>query len=123
MSIHEPYIYGNTPATHRSCHYHPRTSCIIYILREQVCSIIKLEDENSIIIIIRNKETLQSKIKVCKSDVKIGDCAHSLTIIKDYRPIVQCKPSSLLRLYACRGRMMLVHGHFREGGRQYPSHG
>ena len=49
MSIHEPYIYGSTPATHRSCHYHPRTSCIIYILREQVCSIIK--DENSIIII------------------------------------------------------------------------
>ena len=28
---------------------------------------------------IRNRKTLQSKIKVCKSDVKIGDCPHSLT--------------------------------------------
>ena len=27
---------------------------------------------------IRNRKTLQSKIKVCKSDIKIGDCAHSL---------------------------------------------
>ena len=60
MSIHEPYIYGSTPATHRSCHYHPRTSCIIYILREQVCSIIKLEDENSIII-IKNQCSLYSR--------------------------------------------------------------
>ena len=28
---------------------------------------------------IRNRKTLQSKIKVCKNEVKIGDCAYSLT--------------------------------------------
>ena len=28
---------------------------------------------------IRNRKTLRSKINVCKSDVKIGDCADSLT--------------------------------------------
>ena len=28
---------------------------------------------------IRSGKTLQSKINVCKSDVKIEDCAHSLT--------------------------------------------
>ena len=31
---------------------------------------------------IRNRKTLQSKIMVCKSDVKIGDCAHSLSKYK-----------------------------------------
>ena len=30
---------------------------------------------------IQNRKTLQSKIKVCKSDVKIGDCAHSLGVV------------------------------------------
>ena len=29
---------------------------------------------------IPNKKTLQSKIKVCKSDVNFGDCAHSLQL-------------------------------------------
>ena len=29
---------------------------------------------------IRNRETLQSKVNICKSDVKIGDCADSLWI-------------------------------------------
>ena len=28
---------------------------------------------------IRNRETLQSKVNICKSDVKIGDYADSLT--------------------------------------------
>ena len=27
---------------------------------------------------IRNKKPLQSKMKICKSDVKIGDCAYIL---------------------------------------------
>ena len=30
---------------------------------------------------IRNRKTIWSKIKVCKSDLKIGDCAHSLHLI------------------------------------------
>ena len=30
---------------------------------------------------IRNRETLQSKVNICKSDVKVGDCADSLSII------------------------------------------
>ena len=29
---------------------------------------------------IQTRKTLQSKIKVCKSDVKIGDCANSLRL-------------------------------------------
>ena len=29
---------------------------------------------------IRNRETLQSKVNICKSDVKIGDYADSLSV-------------------------------------------
>ena len=29
---------------------------------------------------IRNRETLQSKVNICKSDVKIGDCVDSLPL-------------------------------------------
>ena len=32
---------------------------------------------------IRNRETLQSKVNICKSDVKIGDYADSLTLDKN----------------------------------------
>ena len=31
--------------------------------------------------IIRNRKTLQSKVNICKSDVKIGDYADSLIVI------------------------------------------
>ena len=31
---------------------------------------------------IRNRETLQSKVNICKSDVKIGDYADSLGTLK-----------------------------------------
>ena len=31
---------------------------------------------------IRNRKTLQSKVNICKSDVKIGDYAESLTLSK-----------------------------------------
>ena len=31
---------------------------------------------------IRNRETLQSKVNICKSDVKIGDYADSLCIVR-----------------------------------------
>ena len=33
---------------------------------------------------IRNRETLQSKVNICKSDVKIGDYADSLTKVLQY---------------------------------------
>ena len=36
---------------------------------------------------IRNRETLQSKVNICKSDVKIGDYADSL-----YRYLLQSLP-------------------------------
>ena len=35
---------------------------------------------------IRNRETLQSKVNICKSDVKIGDYADSL--VKQYRTYI-----------------------------------
>ena len=31
---------------------------------------------------IRNRKTLQSKVNICKSDVKIGDCADSLGLVR-----------------------------------------
>ena len=34
---------------------------------------------------IRNRETLQSKVNICKSDVKIGDYADSL-LHNNYKP-------------------------------------
>ena len=34
---------------------------------------------------IRNRKTLQSKVNICKSDVKIGDYADSLDTIGLYR--------------------------------------
>ena len=33
---------------------------------------------------IRNRETLQSKVNICKSDVKIGDYADSLAFNQKY---------------------------------------
>ena len=33
---------------------------------------------------MRNRITIQSKNNVCKSDVKIGDCAHSLEIYQHH---------------------------------------
>ena len=35
---------------------------------------------------IRNRETLQSKVNICKSDVKIGDYADSLGMT-GYKPL------------------------------------
>ena len=32
---------------------------------------------------IRNRETLQSKVNICRSDVKIGDYADSLNILHE----------------------------------------
>ena len=34
---------------------------------------------------IRNRKTLQSKVNICKSDVKIGDYADSLTPDSNWR--------------------------------------
>ena len=38
---------------------------------------------------IRNRETLQSKVNICKSDVKIGDYADSLSAIMNRQPQLQ----------------------------------
>ena len=38
---------------------------------------------------IRNRETLQSKVNICKSDVKIGDYADSLLDTWKYRHTCQ----------------------------------
>ena len=38
---------------------------------------------------IRNRETLQSKVNICKSDVKIGDYADSLSVGKVWSTILR----------------------------------
>ena len=45
---------------------------------------------------IRNRETLQSKVNICKSDVKIGDYADSLVIMWRYNVI--CQVDSLFKM-------------------------
>ena len=47
---------------------------------------------------IRNRETLQSKVNICKSDVKIGDCADSLLVCKDDQsePLCICLATIIL---------------------------
>ena len=39
---------------------------------------------------IRNRETLQSKVNICKSDVKIGDYADSLVSIPSSYGVITC---------------------------------
>ena len=39
---------------------------------------------------IRNRKTLQSKVNICKSDVKIGDYADSLAFHKRIFPLHHC---------------------------------
>ena len=48
---------------------------------------------------IRNRETLQSKVNICKSDVKIGDCADSL--ISSTELFVQLTVYSKWRITQC----------------------
>ena len=45
---------------------------------------------------IRNRKTLQSKVNICKSDVKIGDYADSLEDHKQYSVI--CPVDSLFKM-------------------------
>ena len=51
---------------------------------------------------IRNRETLQSKVNICKSDVKIGDYADSLALILLIVVITNLdRDVSLCQLLAC----------------------
>ena len=45
---------------------------------------------------IRNRKTLQSKVNICKSDVKIGDYADSIVSVE----IMAAKP--ILRYISCK---------------------
>ena len=52
---------------------------------------------------IRNRKTLQSKIKVCKSDVKIGDCTYTIDLpcssnVMPFHGAPNCRSSCTLEL-------------------------
>ena len=56
---------------------------------------------------IRNRETLQSKVNICKSDVKIGDCADSLISSTEF--YVQLTVYSKWRITQCCAEDRYVH--------------
>ena len=50
---------------------------------------------------IRNRKTLQSKIKVFKSDVKIGDCVHSLPQVGQAWAVIEATTQLINPMHSC----------------------